>query len=126
MAWPGPQFVALFLCMSPLACAGAGDPPGDPPACTAALPTSSDCDAAAPSYATAIAPIVEARCLNCHFAGNHNSSVVLETQSELKGQRGLVETQVYRCQMPPSDGGALSTSDRNQLLKWLVCGAPDN
>ena len=126
MAWPSPQFVTLFLCMCPLACGGPRDPAGDPAACTAALPTSNDCDAAAPSYATQIAPIVEAHCVDCHFSGNHNSSVVLETQSELNRQRGAVETQIYRCQMPPSDGAALSTSDRDQLLKWLVCGAPDN
>jgi hypothetical protein len=112
--------------MSPLACTGAGNPAGDPPACTATLPTGTDCDTATPSYATEIASLVEAHCLDCHFAGNHNSSVVLETQSELNRQRGLVETQVYRCQMPPSDGGPLSTSDRARLLKWLVCGAPNN
>jgi uncharacterized membrane protein len=90
------------------------------------LPANDDCDTAAPSYATDIAPLVEAHCLSCHFAGNHNSSVVLETQAQLNHQRGLAETQVYRCQMPPSDSEALSTTDRELLLKWLVCGAPDN
>ena len=112
--------------MCPLACAGSESPADDSPSCAATLPAGTDCNTAAPSYATEIAPLVAARCLDCHFAGNHNSSVVLETQSELNGQRGLVETQVYRCQMPPSDGGAMSDSDRALLLKWLVCGAPNN
>jgi uncharacterized membrane protein len=112
--------------MSPLACAGSPGPGDAPPACQATLPDGSDCNGATPSYATEIAPLVETHCLDCHFAGNHNSSVVLETQSELNRQRGLVETQVYRCQMPPSDGVALSTGDRARLLEWLVCGAPDN
>jgi uncharacterized membrane protein len=126
MAWPRPHFVTLFLCMIPLGCASSGDPTVNSTACTATLPASEDCGTAAPSYATDIAPLVETYCLACHFAGNHNSSVVLETQSQLNHQRGLVETQVYRCQMPPSDGEALRTTDRELLLKWLVCGAPSN
>ena len=97
-----------------------------PPRASAGLPSEDACATATPSYAEDIAPLVEERCLECHFAGNRLSSVALETHAELAERRQLVETRVYRCQMPPSDATALSTSERETLLKWLVCGAPDN
>jgi uncharacterized membrane protein len=107
-------------------CASPSDPSTHPMSCDVSLPASDDCATAAPSYAADIAPLVSARCLGCHSAGNPNSSVVLETQAEFKQQRQLVETQLYRCAMPPSNGVPLTSDERTELLKWLVCGAPDN
>ena len=35
--------------------------------------------------------------------------------------------QVYACAMPPSDAGVtLSLEEREALLGWLVCNAPNN
>ncbi len=51
---------------------------------------------------------------------------MLETQAEMKREEQLIETQVYRCLMPPSDGSTpLSDDERTELLQWLVCGAPN-
>jgi hypothetical protein len=37
-------------------------------------------------------------------------------------------TQVYRCAMPPDAAIAvpLTTDEREELLTWLYCGAPEN
>ncbi len=126
MAWHDAPLVTLILCMSLGACASGSEPVDPGPACTTALPSSDDCATAAPSYTNDIAPLVGGRCLGCHFARNPNSSVVLETQSEIYDQRQLVETQLYRCAMPPSTGTPLTSDERAELLKWLVCGAPNN
>lgn len=108
-------------------CGSHAGPGGPAAACKPGLPTADECPAAAPSYATVIGPLVEERCLSCHFTGNPNSSVVLETQAELHAQTQLVETQVYRCSMPPpEDAAPLADTERQELLQWLVCNAPNN
>lgn len=33
---------------------------------------------------------------------------------------------ITKCVMPPSQGTPLNDADRDTLLQWLVCGAPDN
>jgi uncharacterized membrane protein len=126
MAWQRAPLVALLTFMPLAGCASPGDHSNPPAQCTAGLPSDSDCATAAPSYSADIAPLVSARCLECHEAGNKTSPVVLETRAQIYNQRQLVETQVYRCAMPPSDGTPLASSERALLLKWLVCGAPDN
>lgn len=119
--------VLRALVLLVMAGCGSNDPGGQAAACKPGLPTTDTCAASAPSYAADIAPLVHARCLSCHFAGNSNSSVVLETQAEIRQQTQLVETQVYRCSMPPpGDATPLADSERMELLQWLVCGAPNN
>lgn len=126
MAWQHAPLVTLIVCLSLGACASGNDPRDPGRACSTTLPSSDDCATAAPSYANDIAPLVADGCLGCHFTRNPYSSIVLETQSELYDQRQLVETQLYRCTMPPSDGTPLTSTERAKLLKWLVCGAPNN
>lgn len=126
MEWLRAPLVALLIALPLAACASPSTPSNPPAECTATLPDNGDCATAAPSYSADIEPIVSARCLECHFANNHNSPVVLETRAELYNQRALVETQVYRCSMPPADSAPLPASEREELLRWLVCGAPDN
>jgi uncharacterized membrane protein len=95
--------------------------------CKPGLPTTDACAMSAPSYMTDIAPLVRERCLSCHFAGNPNSSVVLETQAEIHQRAQLVETQVYRCSMPPpGEATPLAEDERAELLQWLACGTPNN
>jgi hypothetical protein len=107
-------------------CTGPSNPPAPTPACSVSLPNDSACGSGGPSYASDVAPLVKATCLDCHFAGNRNSTVVLETAAQLKKSQGLVEGELYRCDMPPADGTPLDDDQRQLLLQWLVCGAPDN
>ena len=127
MPRPRARLRALVVILA-ASCGSNGGNGGQQAACKAGLPTSDACTtASAPSYATQIAPLVHDRCLSCHFAGNPNSSVVLETQAEMRQEVGLIETQVYRCAMPPpGEETPLSDSERAEFLQWLVCGAPNN
>jgi len=115
-------FAGLLRCASP----GTQPAPASSPACSATLPSDQACATSTPSYAADVAPIVQADCLPCHFTGNTYSSQVFETPKQLHDNRQLAETQLYRCQMPPADGGTIDTMDRETLLAWLACGAPDN
>lgn len=94
--------------------------------CPSGLPSDSACPDSAASYKDAIQPIVDAYCGGCHYAGNRNSSQVLETYDELHQSVSVIEKQIYQCEMPPSGETPLPARERTALLQWLVCGAPNN
>jgi hypothetical protein len=102
------------------ACLAAGcSPPAD---CPMNLPMS--CPAPAPSYAGQVSQIISNRCLKCHGPGGEQASVPLSTWSDVNGRYSDVLNQVYACRMP-KDGG-LPESERETLMGWLVCMAPNN
>jgi len=94
-----------------------------PSDCPSDLPAS--CPATgAPSYQNDVAPILAARCVSCHSAGGIEANVPLDTYTSVFGWRGPVLDQVYACKMP--QGTPLAPAERQALLTWLVCGAPNN
>jgi len=95
------------------------------PNCPNDLPARDDCGSAAPSYQAVIASVVHERCGGCHVPGAGNR-YVFATYAEVAVARERMLTQVYACRMPPSCVPPLLPSERSALLKWLVCGAPDN
>ena len=131
--------------MACLALAGAGcaDPKGNDPnvadfagavsldataasGCPRVLPSSCP---VTPSYANDVEPIVKRSCVPCHAPGQVAADRNLTTYAGVNRLEATVLVQVNGCLMPPADAGpdaALSTSDRTELLQWLVCGAPDN
>jgi hypothetical protein len=94
--------------------------------CPSDLPRSADCDANVPSYQLEVGPIIEQRCRGCHFPGNTQSGDVFEEHADLFGQRQTVLTRIYACVMPPAGAPPLLPDERQTLLQWFVCGAPDN
>jgi hypothetical protein len=92
-------------------------------ACPADLPAS--CPAGAAGYKASIAPIVAASCAPCHAPGG-TSVHYLQTYAEISALRGAVLDQVYACKMPPEGSLPLTAAQRDDLLGWLVCGAPDD
>jgi hypothetical protein len=95
-------------------------------ACAKVLPTGCTNP---PSYQTAIAPLIDSVCLPCHAAGGTASDRDLTTYANVEQIESTVLSQVYACLMPPPDGGAdaaITPTERNELLKWLVCGSPNN
>ncbi len=113
--------LALSACSSePLAGTG-----GD----CAALDT--HCPAQPPSYSGDVAPLVGHYCAvpGCHSPGGA-SPHDFTAYGGVKASAATMITQVQRCLMPPADAGPAITSfpaaDRQTLLHWLVCGAPDN
>lgn len=94
--------------------------------CPNDLPSDDRCAQAAPSYATEVAQVIAQRCAACHYPDNPQSSQVFAELEDVQAARTTMLTLVYRCEMPPAAGAALSPEERGALLQWLVCGAPDN
>ena len=87
---------------------------GPPPGCPHDLPTS--CPATVPSYQSQVAPLIQGNCGGCH--GN------FRTYPDVFTSRQAMENAVVSCGMPR--GRTMSTADRQTLLAWFVCGAPQN
>jgi uncharacterized membrane protein len=100
------------------ACGGSGG------SCPNDLPAS--CPSSPPSYQGAIAPLISARCLICHSPGGQEQSIPFTTYQNVFAERSPMLDQVYACNMPPAGAQQLSSQERNLLLTWLVCGAPNN
>jgi hypothetical protein len=119
----------VLLVLGLASCGGGSQP--DPPDmpnrdCPSDLPSRDDCSANISSYRLEIAPILEQRCLGCHFPGNTQSGNVLEDYADVFRQRQTVLSRIYSCVMPPAEAPPLTSSERQALLEWFVCGAPDN
>lgn len=104
--------------------------PSDPtppptPACPSDLPAA--CPSTPPSFSNRVEGIIESRCWACHGDGGvAQKGNDLSTYGDIFRQRSAVLNQVYSCNMPPSDAGALTADERKAMLEWLVCRAPEN
>ncbi len=93
--------------------------------CPSDLPAA--CPSPPPSYASDVAPIIAARCYPCHAPGGVAASKhELSSYDRVFAQRSAVLNQVYACAMPPKDAAPPAASERQKLLGWLVCKAPNN
>jgi len=110
------------------ACGDSGaEPPGEVvDNCPDDLPTDVDCPEAVPRYSAVVSRIVTERCGGCHYQSNPFSSQVFVDYDSTYAARRTVLTQVYGCNMPPVEAPQLSAEERGALLKWFVCGAPQN
>jgi uncharacterized membrane protein len=102
---------------------GGADGGGGAASCPADLPASCPADAA--GYKATIAPLIAERCGVCHTPGGA-STPYLETYAEISAAAGAVLDQVYACKMPPAGYPKLTPAERQELLGWLVCKAPDD
>ena len=93
---------------------------------TASCPNDSPaaCPDAAPSFAADVSPLIHTHCTPCHAAGQQVPT--LDTYQEISGAGGKVYTQVFSCRMPPAPRAPLTSQERQTLLTWFVCGAPNN
>jgi hypothetical protein len=101
-----------------------GGPRGSNGSCPNDLPAS--CASPAPSYQAKVAPIINLRCITCHSPGGQEASRPLQTYSQVYSERSAVLDQVYACNMPPVSAAQPTEQEREALLGWLVCGAPQN
>ena len=120
--------VGLAILAGLVACGGSESEPPDEVVdnCPNDLPTDLDCPAAAPKYSPVVSRIVTERCLGCHYAGNPFSSQTFVDYDDVYAARRTMSTRVYGCDMPPPDAPQLTVEERGALLKWFVCGAPQN
>jgi len=93
--------------------------------CPRDLPSS--CELPAPSWMNVVQPIIVQRCNDCHGGGGvEQAAFDFSTYQGVRKAFGSVLNNVYGCQMPPPDAGALTSEQRQALLAWLVCAAPNN
>jgi hypothetical protein len=98
----------------------------DAGACPHDLPDA--CVADAPSYSATVSLIIQKDCVYCHYANSPIAKFDFSTYAGVSTNQGPFLDQVYACNMPPADAAAFALTDvqRQELLEWLVCNAPDN
>jgi len=83
------------------------------------------CAMPTPSYASDIAPLLDRECNDtCHAPGV--GPWPLTSYSDVVAWAISIRSDVEGCKMPPPDAGSLEDVDRENVLNWLACGAPDN
>jgi len=112
-----------------LASCAADGPIGTPrPNCPSDLPPDDDCATASPVYDD-VAPIFAERCTICHGPSGYASPMYrFDTYAHIMSNMTNIHalTQIYGCRMPPTCAPNLAAGERQTLLKWLVCGAPES
>ena len=92
--------------------------------CPAPLPSS--CPTNVPSYASDVSPLLFQYCTSCHQAGGSQSGKPLDSFGAAAALQSKVEDQVSKCSMPPSNAPQPSDAERETILAWIACGAPNN
>lgn len=98
--------------------------------CNVSAPTS--CPDDPPTYAD-VQPIFEERCIVCHTSDNDNTMCPmpgqcwsLEEYGHVRDWAPEIKTQVLECRMPlPTAGITMTNTEREEILTWLRCGAPE-
>jgi hypothetical protein len=111
---------------SPVNGATAGDLADVSTACTAGAPASCPAATATPSYSLDVAPVLRTYCTGCHAPGGQEHYLPLDTYHRVSGLAGLVEGEVGGCDMPPPEASQPTQAQRNIVLDWIACGAPNN
>jgi uncharacterized membrane protein len=118
---PAPRqaiFIAAGLCLWLL---GACSSPA-PASCPNDYPMS--CPDAAPSFAGQVGALIQTHCAVCHGPGQQVPT--LQTYGEIKAAAPRMFTQIHACLMPPATRAPLTSDERQAILEWLVCSAPNN
>ena len=109
---------------------GGSNGDGDADSCDVTLPTA--CQDDAPTYAD-VQPIFEERCTVCHTDDTENSQCPmpgqcwsLEDYSHIFDWAPQIRTELAECKMPlPGSGVTMTNTEREEILAWLRCGAPE-
>jgi hypothetical protein len=86
----------------------------------------SSCPTPPPSYQTDVEPILNTYCNICHYTNSTIAKGDFTTYAGVYNYRGACLDQIYGCAMPPVTSIQLNAADRQTLLAWFVCSAPDN
>lgn len=90
--------------------------------CNTTAPTA--CPSPAPTYVANVAPIIEARCVTCHY-GEIGGPWPLNTFNHVRDWRDSIRAAMLDCSMPPApDQASISSEERTTILEWIRCGMP--
>ncbi len=83
-----------------------------------------ECPAPAPRYAD-VAPIIAERCVACHDGKMKPGPWPLIDYNHVADWADVVRADLLTCAMPPPDAPPMPDGERQLLLTWLRCGAPE-
>ena len=84
------------------------------------------CPIPSPTFVANAEPIFQARCQPCHAPGGPKADVPLTTWTQIERRLSTVVSLVNSCMMPPPGALALTSDERQTLLGWFACNAPNN
>jgi hypothetical protein len=109
-----------------------GCSPGSPAGGDQSCPLiAADCPATPPSWKTDVAPLITQYCGACHGDGGvEQPTIDLSNYAGVFKNRFEVQFQVYHCEMPQADASPpvpqLSNAQRETIVAWAACSAPNN
>ncbi|HEY1959159.1 MAG TPA: hypothetical protein VGH28_26275 [Polyangiaceae bacterium] len=117
----------IAIAAAAVGCYGGGAPSGSQQqGATSCNGQAASCPPTQPSYATDVSPIVFEYCAGCHAAGKSQSGLPLDSYGDLANAASKVQSKVSDCSMPPSNAAQPSAEDRDAILQWIACGAPND
>jgi hypothetical protein len=70
---------------------------------------------------------VQKDCLACHSPSGEAADRDLTTYANISKLQSTTLLQVSHCLMPPAGANpGMTPAERTELVRWLVCGAPQN
>jgi hypothetical protein len=122
----GVFWLSLSACAGLSACGDSGGPaqPSLEEECSAVFPTS--CESPAPSFASDVKPILEARCATSSCHDGLGEQWPLVDYAHVADWSSEVRAMVGNCAMPPPDSGMkMPTEERQVILQWVRCNTPE-
>jgi hypothetical protein len=106
----------------------AGCSPGDSNQGQTCDAVDSGCPSQPPSFSHDVDPIVVTYCNGCHGAGGVAQALYDYTSYQgIARSRSSIATFVGHCLMPPADAAVFPSDEQRQvILQWIACGAPNN
>lgn len=92
---------------------------------TCAVQVRSQCPTDALTFDTGIGDLLHARCYPCHSSDGVESGRQLTDYAHVYNERMSIAGQVASCSMPPAGSVQLTTTERQQILDWFACYAPE-
>jgi hypothetical protein len=83
-------------------------------------------DASPPTFSGDVAPLFVATCQNCHAPGGQQAMLPFTTYDEIVGSDLRIIPQVAACRMPLPPVAPLTDAQRQTILEWFGCGAPND
>jgi hypothetical protein len=84
------------------------------------------CTGLTPAFATNVQPIIASNCAvsGCHTTGSTKGPGALITYAQISAAKSSISTAIRNGSMPRN--GSLTADEKNQILCWILNGAPNN
>jgi hypothetical protein len=132
MSSRGLSLILLVSLLAAFACSNSGQGSADVTATCTVIDASTTCNTPMPSYQNDIVPILNVSCnAPCH-SNESSGPWPLTAYDDVLDWASIIQNDVATCAMPPAadagnpSNGPLTDSERNTLLNWIACGAPNN